>query len=184
MSKVDQVLGELAAVGALGTTVPGLSIQLDAVQLESGAPSVVLKDARGAEMSLTCNRLAELMRSISKQCAEVAVVADKLGSIWKTDELPNMEVPVEAPVAAAKSPVSRTLPKTSEPSSEPVEAVDVPGYAAALDMARRKVRGEDLSPSELASAHGEVAEDSDIVADSDAPMLRLPNLKPSFPEEN
>lgn len=194
MSNADDVLAELKSIGALGRPKTAVVLpRVGGVDVEEAAPEAPLVDQRGEVMIGLLSDALTHLDSVAEGLTELRNDLAAIRRVWTTDPVEAPESPREVlvrpeEVVAATEPVAAPEPP-SEPSQPEIGEEE---RQAVLEAARRKIRGEDLTPDQRAKAWAE--EEASIPAvgedrarpevDSGEITIRtVGTVKPSFPAE-
>jgi hypothetical protein len=189
VSKIHDVLAELKDLGALGTPEDSRKRTVAEVTVESGAPSVPLRDARGDRTAALLEQLSEQLQAVSEAAqtiaeasAAAAETVAELSAVWADADVP-VEVDAEVEDPAPAKPPKKEVAAVVAPVEKPAKQADAKpeNYEQIMASVRRRVRGEDLTPADLARAHGEAVPEEDDVPDV-VPLGRL-DFTPSWPKK-
>lgn len=180
MSKFHDVLAELKDMGALGTPEDTRKRTVEEVTVESGAPSVPLRDARGERTAELLEALSEQLQTVSAAAESAAAIVAKLAAVWASDGGTTAEDEDEDEEDAEEPKASRKEAAVVAPV--PKEPVKPENYEKLMESVRRRVRGDDLSPAQLAAAFGEAPQEEDDGVPDAVPLGNL-NFTPTWPKK-
>lgn len=166
MADAKKVLDELRGLGAVGPVAktPPTAVRIEEVEVEQGPPSARLLDRRGL---ISAELLRDAVRHIDDMTRAMEGLRETLGrltQVWGGLDLEpeDGEEPEEGPERGLETPETvRSAVRVPEgpsedraltrPQSPPAALPPDPSdeqYRAALDAARKKIRGEDAPPPE------------------------------------
>lgn len=193
MSSADDVLAELKSIGALGKPKAPPAPRVEKVNVEEAAPEVPLIDQRGEAM---VGLLTEALDHLDTTVESLSGLRDTIRAIRQVWTAPEDAEAPESPQEALVRPGAVGLGSTPEDASEPPPEPAAQEFSeeertAALEAARRKIRGEDLTVDQQAKAWAEeeasiptVGADRALAETTGETSVRsMGTIKPSFPVE-
>lgn len=201
MVNPDDVLADLKRVGAVGgPKTPAISeAAIESIEIERGAPGPVLRDLRGGRAVGAIDNAVRHLDDAVRALEGVRESLVHLRQVWEPvgeDEEGVFEAmgPPETALGSLEEEESPPIPGNSPTplgGAQSPAAVDPEALAAAREMARRKILGENMPPEHRAKMEAE--DDVPFVGQDRAlPPGRGPEeitigtvgrIKPSFPVE-
>lgn len=193
MSNADDVLAELKSIGALGKAKTPPAPRVDEVDVEEAAPEASLIDQRGEAMVGLLTDAIDHLEGAVEHLTELKSDLEAIRRVWTTDPVEASESPQEVLVRPETAVVPTAPPRAPESPPEPEEPqLSEEQRQAAIEAARRKIRGEDLTPDQRAKAWAEEEASIPAVGEDRAKpetetgeisIGTLGTMKPSFPVE-